>query len=86
MSLEVSDGAYQEKSFKLWRNITVIRLVTNQKGDLRYAGISELPKGAEVDLCGMGFNERTVKLRWQGEFFIAFVQDLECPVMSALID
>jgi hypothetical protein len=86
MSLEVSDGANPGKSSKLWKNTTVIRLAANQEADLRYAGISELPKGAEVDLCGIGFSERTVKVCWRGEFFIAFIQDLECPIMNAFID
>lgn len=82
MSFEIADGAYSEKSSKLWKNITVMRLAANQQGDLHDAGLSELPKGAEVDLCGVGFNKRTVKLRWRGEFFIAFVRDLECPLMD----
>lgn len=67
------------KSSRLWKDIAVIRLDTNPDGNPRYGDIFELPRGAEVDVYGAGFSERTVKLRWQGESFVAFLQDLESP-------
>jgi len=86
MSLPVSDAQFPTKSSKLPKNIAVIRLVGNEERGLHFGGVSELPEGAEVDLCGEGFNERTVKVQWHGEFFFVFLQDLECPVMSGFID
>lgn len=71
---------------KLWKDIAAIRLLANSEGNPRYGGIFELPRDAEVDVCGAGFNERTVKLRWRGEFFIAFVQDLESPIMGEFVE
>lgn len=86
MPLPASDTPSSTKSYQLWKSIAVIRVIANEEGDLHYGGISELPKGAEVDLCGGGFNERTVKVHWRGEFFFVFLQDLECPVLSAFIE
>lgn len=86
MPLQALNAPGSNKSAKLLNAVTVIRLAVNPKGDLRYAGISELPKGAQVEMCGKGFNERTVKLQWQGQFFFAFAQDLEPPVTSAILE
>jgi len=71
-------GLSSTKRSKLSRNITVIRLGTDENGK-RGGGISELPKDAKLDLCGEGFNERTVKVRWHGKLFFAFLQDLDSP-------
>ena len=66
-------------SSRLSKTITVIRLVAEANGNLHDGGISELPAGAEVEICGEGFNERTVIVHWRGEFFFVFLQDLERP-------
>lgn len=68
------------------KNIAALWLVANSEGNPRHRGIFELPRDAEVDVCGAGFNGRTVKLRWRGEFFTAFVQDLESPIMGGFVE
>jgi len=39
--------------------------------------ITQLPEGAELELCGEGFNERTVRVRWAEGFYFVFLQDLD---------
>jgi hypothetical protein len=40
---------------------------------------AELPEGAQVDVFGDGFNSRTVKVKWQSQFYFVFLQDIEAP-------
>ena len=47
--------------------------------------ITQLPRGAELQLCGEGFNDRTVRVKWAESFYMVFLQDLEIPrAFSAL--
>jgi hypothetical protein len=39
--------------------------------------IVNLPEGAELLPCSEGFNERTLKVRYEGCFYFVFIQDLE---------
>ncbi len=82
----LSAGRRSGRSCRLSNSIAVIRLVSDERGGIHSAGLSELPKGAKVDVCGEGFNERTVTVRWRDEFFFVYRQDLECPAMSACIE
>ena len=39
--------------------------------------ILQLPEGTQVRVCGDGFNERTVKVAWEGGYYFLFFEDLE---------
>lgn len=71
---------------KLLNSITVMRLGTRREVHTISGGFSELPKGTEVKVCGIGFNERTVLLNQAGELFVAFVRDLPFDAKSADLD
>lgn len=86
VTLPPPDALSSASSYHLSNGIAVIRLVADESGGIHSAGLSELPEGADVALCGEGFNERTVLVRWQGDFFFVYRQDLECPAMSADIE
>ncbi len=36
-----------------------------------------LPKSTQLEVCGEGFNDRTLKVRCNGSFYFVFIQDLE---------
>lgn len=68
-------GSFQ-KSYTLARRIAAVRL-TNADGHRRRLGeIAQLPAGVRLDCCGGGFDERTVKVHYAGEFYFVFLQDL----------
>jgi hypothetical protein len=39
----------------------------------------QLPRGATLEVCGDGFNERTVKVRTNNRYYFVFRQDIEAP-------
>ncbi|MFZ0592779.1 MAG: hypothetical protein WAM39_20130 [Bryobacteraceae bacterium] len=86
LTLPLSDALRPTRSYHLSNGVAVIRLVADENGVIHSGGLSELPKDADVDLCGDGFNERTVTVCWRGEFFFVYRQDLECPLMSDFIE
>ena len=44
--------------------------------------ITPVPEGTRLQVCGRGFNERTIRVRWEGRQGYVFLQDVE-PVGTA---
>jgi hypothetical protein len=60
----------------LSRNIAAIQVEHAEDGQEALGAISQLPEGAELGLCGAGFDSRTVKVGWCGQYYFVFIQDL----------
>ena len=63
----------------LSRNIAAIRLDgRNDKdsGKAKLGRILQLPAGSNLEVCGDGFNPRTVKVRHQNSYYFVFEEDL----------
>ncbi|MDQ2945937.1 MAG: hypothetical protein M3Y27_08345 [Acidobacteriota bacterium] len=67
-----------ENTIRLRRNICGIQIVAaRKKPEAKLGGICSLPAGAMLDICGKGFNERTIKVHWQDSFYFVFKQDVD---------
>ncbi|MGC2657793.1 MAG: hypothetical protein WA324_07430 [Bryobacteraceae bacterium] len=64
-------------TYFLSRNIAAIQVEPYGRESSRLGVITQLPEGAELDPCGDGFDERTIKVKWQGSCYFVFLQDLE---------
>ena len=42
-----------------------------------FGTITQLPRDADLEICGEGFNERTVKVRCADSYYFVFRDDLE---------
>ena len=71
--------------YYLGKNIAAIQVLPAESSDEPKLGmITQLPQGAQLHVCGRGFNERTVRVRWADGSYFVFLQDLEAPLtMSA---
>lgn len=69
--------SFRQKLYELPRNISAIQSISDLDGQTRLGMILQLPEGAEVRVCGTGFNERTVKVSWEGGFYYIFLEDIE---------
>lgn len=65
------------EKYTLSRNISAIQVTSSIDGRAQLGTIMQLPEGAQLDVCGDGFNDRTVKVRWEGTFYFIFRQDIE---------
>ncbi|MGH9608098.1 MAG: hypothetical protein ACRD34_00355 [Bryobacteraceae bacterium] len=68
---------FEEKLYELPRNISAIQSISDLDGQTRLGMILQLPEGAEVRVCAPGFNERTVKVSWEGGFYYIFREDID---------
>jgi hypothetical protein len=71
-------------TFRLPNSIPAIPASCARADGPELGAISHLPEGAELTLCGEGFNETTLKVRWEGQSYFIFVQDIALPE-SALV-
>ncbi len=62
----------------LSRRISAIQLIQKEDGRAKLGLLSQLGPGTTLERCGDGFNERTVKVRANGQCYFVFRQDLEC--------
>ena len=76
-ALSIPDDVAAEKAYTLSNEIPAMELIPAPNGETRLGPVSRIPEGAELEACGQGFNDRTLKVRCQGKFYFVFLQDLE---------
>jgi hypothetical protein len=58
------------------RTTSAIELLSTESGFAMMGSIVQLSRGAHLDVCGEGFDERTVKVHHQGKFYMVLQQDI----------
>ena len=81
ISLFSQDAKCAGGSFTASKDIFALELVPASNGS-HSGGVRRVPKGAYLQVCGNGFNERTVQVRWEGRLCFVFLQDVG-PLESA---
>ena len=62
----------------LSRSICVIRFTSPKtNGDRSYGGLAELAAGTPVEICGAGFNNRSLKISANHREYFVFIRDLD---------
>jgi len=78
----IEDSLYKPKfsngpfARSLAKNISAIELNGLENGKARLGPVLQLPSGAQIEVCGEGFNDRMVKIRSNGKYYFAFRSDL----------
>jgi hypothetical protein len=75
--LSIPDCLIPEQSHILSRPIAGIELVPVQGKQGRLGRVMQLAPGSQIDLCGDGYDVRTVKVHCGGKFYFVFLQDLQ---------
>lgn len=73
-SLSFSPGYPKQQARILPARISAIHVMPGQE---QRGLVTQLPQSADVEICGDGFNDRTVKVRWHDSFYFVFRDDLE---------
>ena len=61
----------------LFTRIAALEVYCTGDGGVYSGMIAELPAGAEIEICGRGFNSRTLLTRWERKNYYVYLQDLE---------
>lgn len=73
----IPDSSLSGERVSLSKSISAIQLVQKENGGAQLGSLSQLGPGTTVERCGDGFNERTAKVRANGQCYFVFRQDIE---------
>lgn len=65
-----------DQPYAISHNISAIELIATGKENEKLGAVMQLPSGTCVEVCGRGFNDRTVKIRSNNRYYFVFWQDL----------
>jgi hypothetical protein len=75
-SQPISKYYADQETLTLSKEISALELISTNNG-ARSGKITPVPKGACLQVCGYGFNERTIQVHWEGRICYVFLQDVE---------
>jgi hypothetical protein len=76
--MEIPGPIPVEKVFTLASSVSAIQILPTEDGERTRLGlITQLPVGAEIEIGGPGFSDRTVSVRCSGASYFVFLDDLE---------
>lgn len=67
-----------ERIYVVPNNVSAIQILpSGDSGDTRLGLLTQLPEGAELQIAGPGFNDRTIRVQCGSAFYFVFLDDLE---------
>jgi hypothetical protein len=76
-ALFIPDKQLCSKTVLLAKRIMAIELTADDTGGVKLGPLTALGSGAALEICGTGFNDRTIKVRTEGQCYFVFLKDIE---------
>lgn len=78
LNMEFPPPIFTERAYTLPVSVSAIQVLPTEDGERTRLGlITQLPQGAEIEIDGPGFSDRTVCVRCGGASYFVFLDDLE---------
>lgn len=65
-----------EPTITLKKDVSALEIVRRKNASGPFGAPAQISKGSRLEICGTGFNERTLRVRFQDRLFFVFRQDL----------
>jgi hypothetical protein len=75
-AMSIPRHVFIERTVSVTKPISAVQLVKDERQGTQLGALSQLRPGATLEVCGEGFNERTVKVRYNDCFYFVFRQDI----------
>ena len=75
--LPIEETLELEQHYVLPHDISAIQVMSPEFSHTGLGPVSRLPRGAVVQVCGLGFDSQTIKVVFQGQYYYVFLDDLE---------
>ncbi len=74
----VAEDTPLERAYVLPKIVSAIQILPSEEnGSTRLGLLTQLPEGAEIEIGGSGFDDRTVRVRCGNSSYYMFLDDLE---------
>ena len=84
-SASLPDPVILNRVYTLSDEISAMQILPFEGAAFRLSPVSRLPRGAEIEACGDGFDNQTLKVCCEGQFYFVFLKDLETQKKSAAV-
>ena len=78
------DPVFSRSSYTLSTDIPAIQVLPAGAGLMGLGPVLKLPRGAQIEACGAGFDDHTLKVRYADSLYYVFLEDLEIKRKSAV--
>jgi hypothetical protein len=76
--MELPTPIFRQRAYTLHKSVSAIQILPTEDGERTRLGlITQLPDGAEIEISGPGFSDRTVSVRCSGASYFVFLDDLD---------
>ena len=75
-AMSIPRPVFVERSVSVTKPISALQLVWDERRGTTKLGVLSLRPGATLEVCGEGFDQRTVKVRCNNTFYFVFRQDI----------
>lgn len=75
--LTLTDPAVLNRVYTLSHDISAMQVLPFNENGARLSPVSRLPRGARIEACGDGFDDQTLKVSYEGQYYFVFLLDLE---------
>ena len=76
-SLVTSSHFIIDRVYTLSEEVPAMQVLPSSETGARLSPALKLPRGANVRVCGAGFDDQTVKVLYEGQCYILFSSDVE---------
>ncbi len=74
----VAEETQFERIYVLPKIVSAIQILPSEENESSRLGLlTQLPEGAEIEIGGPGFNDRTLRVKCGNAFYFVFLDDLE---------
>ena len=67
----------RNRTYTLPRDISAMQILPYDEAGARLSPVSKLPRGARIEACGAGYDDQTLKVAYEGQYYLVFLQDLD---------
>jgi hypothetical protein len=73
---EFSGTQFTSRQVRASRRVPAVRLTAAGEGASEHGGFAHIEAGSVLSLCGAGYDEQTIKVRLNDEYYYVFRADL----------
>lgn len=82
-AVSLPDPVVRTRFYTLRSDISAMQILPPGDAGVRMSPVCRLPRGADIQALGEGFDSQTLKVLYEGQYYYVFLDDLSPQRMAA---